>query len=55
MISMENMAAERASVGHGLACNAGGMNGLGPKKFMMGVGFLQVNAASFFKWALLAS
>jgi hypothetical protein len=30
------------------------MSRLGPKKFVMGVDFLQVNAASFFKWALLA-
>jgi hypothetical protein len=55
MISMENAAAERAGVGRGPACSAGGMSGLGPKKFMMGVGFLQVDTASFFEWALLAS
>jgi hypothetical protein len=55
MISMENAAAERAGVGCGPACNTGGMSGLGPKKFVMGVGFLQVDVASFFEWALLAS
>jgi hypothetical protein len=54
MISMKNAVAKRAGVGCGLACNAGGMSGLGPKKFVMGVGFLQVDVASFFKWALLA-
>jgi hypothetical protein len=54
MISMENAVAERAGVGCGPACNAGGMSGLSPKKFVMGVGFLQVDAASFFKWVLLA-
>jgi hypothetical protein len=45
----------RAGIGHGLAYNAGGISRLGPKKFMIGVGFLQVDVASFFKLALLAS